>query len=1281
MKNLKNKCRRGLALILSLVLCLGMLTVPAFAEENGDSEISGESGEKIEMQDSVEEGDPDEKGGLDQKEEPGKEVGSGGEETPAEEADLDAEETSAEEEDPDEDILLADETETEEEPAPLPSGECGEAAFWALSVNNADAENPTYTLTISGKGAMANYGDPQNKAPWRTALTDSVSITKVVIGADITAIGSFAFVLCKGIESVKFEEGCQVEKIGESAFNQVVSLKEITLPGTLSVIDGAAFYGCKNLETVAFENAAALVEIKTSAFAACTKLSQLNSTEAGCVALPENVTKIGPKAFQACASITSVSIPAGVETLQSTFYDCKSLETVTFAPGSALKKLISGGSQASVFTGTALKDISLPATLEEIGNHVFFSKNIQLESLEIPAQVKFIGADAFRDAKINQFSFAVNSQLEELYGLPTCSESSSTVILPEGLKKIGAGALNRGFKYISIPSSVTTIEKCAIGGCTAGIDLSAVADDITISRCVTNAAHGYVIYLASESKIGEGDPKSLEGTKVNYWTGGAAYAITNGGTFPKGTVFTNEVVNTSKVSCILATPVRDGYKFAGWYANSQFSGTPVTKTQPNATYYAKWIPEGQIEDSTTNFEVPSVLQFGKVTYGDEIGSQSFTVTPKGGESAAADAQIDVKTGNSKVFEATCEGNTVTVTPKAGLPAGSYTVVIYVTTPDGVCHFVPTILTVEQAVYDMNKVTFQNKTVEYDGQEKSLTIGGDLPKIMIGGQEMTGVKVRYFPTNTYTDAGEHEVMALFTGLDRLNYKPITPITAKLTITKAAHPGEVNFAGESNTLLYDGSPKTVEVTGTLQPGVTVSYQYARVTEEGETKVVEEAVDAGTYTVTAKFTSTGNYNAPISKTTMLTIEKAQPQLTITPSNVSLTGGGEVVLTVSGAPEGGEVRVTCDKDIVVADNKATLPNSDAEYTFTAAYAGDANHEAARDTCTVSVTRVEPPHEHQWGEWRVVVPATCGRAGAQIRTCTTDEKHAEVKTIPSTGEHTWDNGVVTLRPTATREGERTYTCTVCGATRTEAIDRLDREPSYPSGGSSGGTTTRPSTPTATVPDTPTPLDPGAAIGDQDVPLTGISFEDVTPGDWFYEAVQYVYGKELMKGTSGTQFSPYASTQRGMIVTILHRLEGTPAAEASAFADVEAGQWYADAVGWGSANGVVEGYSTSEFRPLRNITREQMAAILYRYAQLKGYDTSKRADLSGYTDAGKISAYALEAMQWAVAEELITGKTETTLVPGGEATRAEAAMILMRFCENVAAAPAANETQGLPDGI
>ena len=138
-------------------------------------------------------------------------------------------------------------------------------------------------------------------------------------------------------------------------------------------------------------------------------------------------------------------------------------------------------------------------------------------------------------------------------------------------------------------------------------------------------------------------------------------------------------------------------------------------------------------------------------------------------------------------------------------------------------------------------------------------------------------------------------------------------------------------------------------------------------------------------------------------------------------------------------------------------------------------------------------------------------------------------------------------------------------------------------------------------------------------------------------------------------------------MTILYRLEGSPAVTGtSAFVDVPAGQWYTDAVNWAAANQIVKGTSATTFAPNDSITREQMAAILYRYAQYKGYDVTASADLSAYTDAAIISSYAVSAMQWAVGEGLINGITDTTLVPGGSATRAQVAAILMRFCENVA---------------
>ena len=185
--------------------------------------------------------------------------------------------------------------------------------------------------------------------------------------------------------------------------------------------------------------------------------------------------------------------------------------------------------------------------------------------------------------------------------------------------------------------------------------------------------------------------------------------------------------------------------------------------------------------------------------------------------------------------------------------------------------------------------------------------------------------------------------------------------------------------------------------------------------------------------------------------------------------------------------------------------------------------------------------------------------------------------------------------------------------------------------------------------------------------VTVANFADVTNDAWYADAVAYVYENGLMNGTSATTFSPDEMTTRAMIVTILHRLEGEPWVNyLLPFTDVTAEQWYTEAVRWAASEGIVTGVSETSFAPDDPVTREQLAAILYRYAQYKGYDVTDTADLSTYADASQISAYATTAMQWANAGGLITGSTSTTLNPQGNATRAEVAAILMRFCENIA---------------
>lgn len=179
-----------------------------------------------------------------------------------------------------------------------------------------------------------------------------------------------------------------------------------------------------------------------------------------------------------------------------------------------------------------------------------------------------------------------------------------------------------------------------------------------------------------------------------------------------------------------------------------------------------------------------------------------------------------------------------------------------------------------------------------------------------------------------------------------------------------------------------------------------------------------------------------------------------------------------------------------------------------------------------------------------------------------------------------------------------------------------------------------------------------------------LPFTDVASDAWYGQAAAYVYRQGLMSGTAQDRFSPDLTTNRAMLVTILYRLAGSPAVDGgSAFTDVSGGDWFASGVAWASANGIVTGYGDGRFGPNDPITREQMAAILYRYAGFAGQSTAGQADLSGYTDAGQVSPYAAEAIGWAVDRGLITGVSAGTLAPGGSATRAQVATILMRFCQ------------------
>ena len=191
-------------------------------------------------------------------------------------------------------------------------------------------------------------------------------------------------------------------------------------------------------------------------------------------------------------------------------------------------------------------------------------------------------------------------------------------------------------------------------------------------------------------------------------------------------------------------------------------------------------------------------------------------------------------------------------------------------------------------------------------------------------------------------------------------------------------------------------------------------------------------------------------------------------------------------------------------------------------------------------------------------------------------------------------------------------------------------------------------------------------------------FVDVNESDWFYGDIQYVCENKLMNGTSDTMFSPIGSTTRGMIVTILWRLEGEPIEDGKVFEDVSSDAYYYKAVAWASNNNIVSGYDEKTFAPDDTATREQLATIMYRYASYKKYDISKETELDKYIDKDQISEYAIPSIKWANANGIISGTSAETISPKDDVQRCQVAAILKRFCNNIVQAEGIKQSEGNP---
>ena len=183
---------------------------------------------------------------------------------------------------------------------------------------------------------------------------------------------------------------------------------------------------------------------------------------------------------------------------------------------------------------------------------------------------------------------------------------------------------------------------------------------------------------------------------------------------------------------------------------------------------------------------------------------------------------------------------------------------------------------------------------------------------------------------------------------------------------------------------------------------------------------------------------------------------------------------------------------------------------------------------------------------------------------------------------------------------------------------------------------------------------------------SSMSFTDVSENAWYCNAIRYVYENGMMQGISDTEFAPTLSMNRAMIVTVLHRLENTPVTtNTNQFTDVESNQWYTEAVQWAAEQGIISGYGNGQFGTTDNVTREQLAVILYNYTKHIDGDVSVISDMTIFTDANSISNWAEDAISWAVGVGLMSGKGNNILDPTGTATRAEVAQMLMNYCTKI----------------
>ena len=1025
-------------------------------------------------------------------------------------------------------ISLADATET--------SGTCGAEGnnvTWKLTQNNEGNENPTYTLTISGSGAMADYYAQyvQRKdeftgdiAPWRRALLSDpsvertteevVPITKVEIGDGVTRIGSGAFAYTELTGTVTFSEN--VTSYGDGVFARDTSITAVdwtNFKPTEKITDGwATVYTEKH------------IAIPYAFFDGCSSLdtSIIGSTEySGQLVLPNTIEAIYVAAFRN-TGFSTVDFSNGLSSIKAVgSYAITNLANMTefTYPGNVDFYGTNDEGQNNVIQGggieklTIAKEVTeLPANfctdtekltaiefesgsqLTKIGEMAFYG-NQALKSIDIPSTVTAIGESAFADCfslekiELGHIESFGQNTFARCSSLKTAKiQGSSDVAYPSNMFGTwGTGHSAAPLETLEIDAgkiqfSLSNNQKDSIETIVLGDGVTEIPNNfaanctkltsVSLPDALTSVPANAFQGCSSLEKVGISENSKLQsiGSGAFVNSGLTQIYIPKNVTSIGNGAFNRTPITVFDMSDVLAESMEVGnYAINNWYASDEKK--PDWKDNFKYIYVSNSGVANSVKAKTSNCNYAFFVTNG--------GSVDATKT---GFAAVSCAGYTAKWYDNE----NCTGSPVTGNPETGKTYYA------------------------KWTKSANVALTSNPAADADGKVSATytpsgavtlsvqTPGADWLYVwMKDGKPINGTESS-LTLCAPSDSGKYtvKVMAGGSSTDVWMSNAIN-----VTITKADGSASVSLPG----WIY-GETASKPVPTSKTNGINnVTYQY-KVKGAGDTTYSDTLpINAGDYTVKATFAATDNYNE-VTATADFTIAKATPAVVISASPSTLTGGGSVELTVSGVPTEGQLAVTCDNDIKVTEKDgkytAALPNETKDYTFKADYTGTDLYNNASDTCVVSVTYKGSSH-HSSSTSNTVSASTASNGKVSLDKSTVKKGDTVTVTVTPDAGYQLDKLTITdakgktVDVTKKSDGKYTFTMPEGKVTVTPTFSKIE-----------------------------------------DTKPSKNGFDDVASSDWFADAVKYVSDKGLMNGTDDNQFSPNASTTRGMLITVLARYAG-----------------------------------------------------------------------------------------------------------------------------------------------